>query len=86
MKGANSKLHWAEIHKMDRIIEEYGIEVWQLSWKALAYKASIENMSACTIQCTISTIGYCQCIACKNGWVNPFTAKHRTEFSKIMLK
>ena len=33
----SSKLGWAEIHKMDWLIEEYGMEARQLSWKSLAY-------------------------------------------------
>ena len=45
----SSKLGWAEIHKMDRLIEAYGVEARQLSWKPLAYKAKIENVSTRTI-------------------------------------
>ena len=30
---------------MDRLIEEYGMEAHQLSWKSLAYEAEIENVS-----------------------------------------
>ena len=35
-QGGQAKAWWAEIPKTDQLIEEYGIEAHQLSWKPFA--------------------------------------------------
>lgn len=85
-RGAKPKISWAQIHKMDKIIEEFGMEARQLSWESLAYEAGIEDVCARTVQRAMGTMGYRQCVACRKGWCNPSTAKDRIEFAKIMLQ
>ncbi|KAI5805098.1 hypothetical protein EDC01DRAFT_642001 [Geopyxis carbonaria] len=85
-RGRAPKLGWKEIHAMDKIIEDWGIEARQLTWQALAYEAGIEDVSENTIRKAMGTLDYHQCIACRKGYVNPSTAKDRLQFSKVMLE
>ena len=71
---------------MDRLIEAYGVEARQLSWKSLAYKAEVENVSTRTIQCAMGTMDCRQCAACRKGWVSPSTVKNQLEFATIVLQ
>ena len=74
-----------EIRELERIVEEDGFEARAMTWEQLAFEANLD-VSGRTVQRAMGTIKYHKCIACRKGWVNESTAKHRVNWAEYCLR
>ena len=74
-----------EIHEMERILENQGLEGRALTWKQLGFKVGLD-VSEATIRRKMGTMDYHKCLACQQGWQSPKSAANRVEYATVMLQ
>ncbi|KAI5787122.1 hypothetical protein EDC01DRAFT_729216 [Geopyxis carbonaria] len=84
-RGRKKKISQEQVKRMEEIIEENGREGHRLSWNALAHEAGVEA-SETTVRLTMGVMNFRHCKTCKKKWVNPSTAEHRVDWSRVMLE
>ena len=84
-RGRRSLISPREIHDMERILENEGLEGQALTCQQLEFEVGLD-ISEVTIWRTMSTIDCDQCLACQRGWQSLKPAANRVKYAKVMLE
>ena len=84
-RGRRSLISPREIHEMERILENEGLEGRALSGQQLEFEVGLDVFEA-TIRRTMGTMDYHKCLACQRGWQSPKRAANRVKYAKVMLE
>lgn len=69
-RGRKTLISPREIHEMERILENEGLEGRALKWKQRGFEVGLDVFEA-TIRRTMGTMDYHKCLACQRGWQSP---------------
>ena len=84
-RGRRSLISPREIHEMEQILENEGLEGRALTWQQLRFEVELD-LSEVTIQRTMGIIDYHKCLAYQRGWQSPKRVANRVKYAKVMLE